>query len=152
MGKRVTLFDDLDESLDADDTITFALEGQSYQIDLNQKNIDKLTALLEPFIAVAERVDRVHPARSSSNAPKRPSRPRTRTANPELEAIRFWAGRNGFEVSHKGRIPDAVQAAYDKAHAPLADRMAEVDEPPAPAKVTRRSAPKADVLEFSAAT
>ena len=49
------LVDDLDNS-DADETVTFALDGVTYEIDLNTKNSAKLRAALDPFVAAGRRL------------------------------------------------------------------------------------------------
>ncbi|RXZ42262.1 histone-like nucleoid-structuring protein Lsr2, partial [Agromyces binzhouensis] len=56
MAKRVveTLIDDLDGS-DADRTLSFALDGDQYSIDLSSANIDKLEAALAPYIGAARK-------------------------------------------------------------------------------------------------
>lgn len=112
MGKRFTVFDDIDDSLDAERTVTFAVDGAAYEIDLSQKNIDALNKVLGPFVEAARRVGRVLPVKGT--VPKKP-------ANPQLDAIRQWASQNGMRVSDKGRIPVDVVNAFEAAHAPTKD-------------------------------
>lgn len=45
---QVLLVDDLD-GVEADETVTFALDGKTYEIDLTTANADKLRGLLEPY-------------------------------------------------------------------------------------------------------
>ncbi|MFV2121950.1 histone-like nucleoid-structuring protein Lsr2, partial [Streptomyces sp. Act-28] len=45
---QVLLVDDLDGG-EADETVTFALDGKTYEIDLTTANADKLRSLLEPY-------------------------------------------------------------------------------------------------------
>lgn len=126
MGKRFTVFDDLDDKLDADRTVTFSLEGAAYEIDLNQKNIDKLHGALAPFIESGRRAGRAVPVRSGGSK---------KVANPELDAIRQWASKSGHRVSDKGRIPRDVVDAYEAAHAEPA-KTATKAPAKAPAKAT----------------
>jgi hypothetical protein len=35
----------------------------------------------------------------------------------QLKDIRKWAAKHGFKIAAKGRIPQPVMEAYDKAHA-----------------------------------
>ena len=125
MGTRYELFDDLDETLDADTTATFSLQGESYEIDLSNQNFQKLKTALEPFIKAGRKLNRSAPSPRIGGGAKK----QRTTAKPELDAIRFWAGRNGYTVSDKGRIPVDVQAAYDKAHAPARKETAAVSSP-----------------------
>jgi hypothetical protein len=109
MGKKVTLFDDLDPELEADETITFALGANTYELDLSSKNIDRLRTALEPFIEAARKVPRIAPTVAS--VPRKKSAP-----NAELDAIRYWASKNGYAVSDKGRIPVHIVQAYHAAN------------------------------------
>ncbi|CAM5330907.1 hypothetical protein SCALM49S_01917 [Streptomyces californicus] len=45
---QVLLVDDLD-GVEADETVTFALDGKTYEIDLTTANARKLRGLLEPY-------------------------------------------------------------------------------------------------------
>jgi hypothetical protein len=49
---QVILEDDLDGGT-ADRTVTFAVDGVTYEVDLSEKNADKLTGLLSPSSARA---------------------------------------------------------------------------------------------------
>src|SRR5579862_8816767 len=51
------LADDLDGS-DADETIRFALDGKSYEIDLNKKNAATLRKSLQPYITAGRSTGR----------------------------------------------------------------------------------------------
>jgi type I restriction enzyme M protein len=53
---RVTLTDDIDGTEGAQ-TVTFALDSETWEIDLGKQNRDRLTRDLAPFIAAARRVD-----------------------------------------------------------------------------------------------
>ena len=110
----VRFVDDLDGS-EASGTVTFALDGRAYEIDLSDDNAAKLRDSLATFIAAARRTGsrRSRSQRSStSEAPAAPARPsREATA-----AIRTWARENGHEVSERGRIPKAVIEAYNSAN------------------------------------
>ena len=110
----VRFVDDLDGS-EASGTVSFALDGRAYEIDLSDDNAARLRDSLATFIAAARRTvaRRARGQRNStSEAPAAPARPsREATA-----AIRTWARENGHEVSERGRIPKAVVEAYHSAH------------------------------------
>lgn len=123
MGNRVTIFDDIDNNLDADSTVSFSIDGDDYEIDLADKNKDKLLAALKPYIDAARRVRSV-----SRSAAGGSSKPRShRRSKEELDAIRHWAGKQGLPVSDRGRIPHEIEEAYHAAHAPRPAKT----EPPA---------------------
>lgn len=110
--KRITteLVDDLDATVigpGEGGTITFALDGASYEIDLGRANQQALRDALAPFIAKARSTGR----RASAA-------PRARRASPssgDTAAVRAWAQSNGYAVGDRGRIPAEVRAAYEAA-------------------------------------
>jgi Lsr2 len=110
----VRFVDDLDGS-EAAGTVSFALDGRAYEIDLSDDNAARLRDSLATFVAAARRTGARRPRgqrSSTSEAPAAPARPsREATA-----AIRTWARENGHEVSERGRIPKAVVEAYQSAH------------------------------------
>jgi hypothetical protein len=111
MAQKLTLVDDLDGTpIDDNDggTVRFSLDGVSYEVDLNKKNMETLLQAFSKYIEVARKTSgRAAPASSSSSAKK---------SNPqELQAIREWAKKNGHQVSDRGRIPATVVDAYNAA-------------------------------------
>lgn len=86
----VKLTDDLDGT-DADETVSFALDGKTYQIDLSKGNADKLRKVLDPYIEKATRS-----GRSAARSTTRPESSGRVTAFSQLnddEKARFrvWA-------------------------------------------------------------
>ena len=104
---QVMLVDDIDNT-DADETVTFALDGVSYEIDLNTSNAAKLRDALAPWVGHARRSGgrKVSGRGTGAGSARRK----------DVSAVREWARSNGHEVSERGRIPAAVQEAYDKAN------------------------------------
>lgn len=105
---QVTLVDDLDES-EAAETIRFALDGRSYEIDLSTANATALRQDLARFIEKARR-----PARSTVTraAGFHANGERTATDRDQNKAIREWAKREGIDVSDRGRISREVVDQY----------------------------------------
>ena len=104
---QMILLDDLDGT-DAKRTVTFALDGKNYEIDLNEANLDKLTGALDPYI---------EKARKTTGTSRRTSGTRrSAEGGSDASAVRTWARENGFEVSDRGRVPKEVRDAYDEAH------------------------------------
>jgi hypothetical protein len=102
---KLVLTDDLDGSPGAE-TVSFALDGTAYEIELSEKNAAALREVLEPYIAKARKA-----GRAARGAGRRSAGGKTDTA-----AVRAWAKSNGYEVSERGRIPSAVLEAYEAAH------------------------------------
>lgn len=106
MAKRVQVIhtDDLDGS-EADETISFALDGIAYSIDLSAANAGKLREAFAPFIAAGER------DRSS-----RRGSGRRKSSGTAATEIRAWAIAQGMQVSSRGRVSAEVREAYERAH------------------------------------
>lgn len=103
---KVELIDDVDGGL-AVETLTFAVDGTTWEIDLNADNAQQFRADLEKWQHHARRV------KSARGASPRAATQR----NPEqTAAIRRWARENGHQVSDRGRISAEVQRAYQQAH------------------------------------
>jgi hypothetical protein len=110
MAKQVitVLTDDLDGG-DADRTIEFGVDGVNYTIDLSEKNAGKLRKALDPYLTVASRIGRTSGrSRIADRAAGAPSR----ANRDQNQAIREWAGKNGYEVSERGRIPSSIVEAF----------------------------------------
>lgn len=107
---QVTLVDDVDGS-NAVETIEFALDGSSYEIDLSKANAAKLRDALATYVAHARKAGRSRPAARAG----RPAPRAARSDHEQVQAIREWARRNGHKVNDRGRIPAAVLEAYHAA-------------------------------------
>jgi hypothetical protein len=107
MAQQVTvqLVDDFDGSK-ASATVEFTLDGKSYELDLSNKNADKLRKALAPYVAVARKAGRPRRGRTVSS--------RSLTSNREQSmAVRKWASENGWSIADRGRIPANVIEAYE---------------------------------------
>ncbi|EFV12965.1 histone-like nucleoid-structuring protein Lsr2 [Segniliparus rugosus] len=111
MAKKVivTMVDDTDNTLTADETVSFGLDGASYTIDLSALNAAKFRDQLEPWVASATKVSGARGRKAVSATQKNSSE--------KLAAIRNWASKNGYEVSPRGRVPANVISAYEAASA-----------------------------------
>jgi hypothetical protein len=109
---QVLLVDDLDGGT-ADETVTFGLDGSSYEIDLSATNAAQLRDVLAGYVGHARRVGR---GVARPTPATKPSRGPARTDREQTHAIREWARSNGHRVSERGRIPASVVEAYHSAH------------------------------------
>jgi hypothetical protein len=105
------LVDDLDGG-DATETVTFALDGTSYEIDLNKKNATTLRKSFERYVKAARRS-------STGGSRRRKASPPTNGVKAKREfdivQLREWAGANDVTVPARGRIPQAVVDQYKQA-------------------------------------
>lgn len=100
---NIVLVDDLDGS-DADETVSFALDGKEYEIDLSAKNAQKLRDAFAPYVGHARKAAGRRRGRAAANAGASPA------------DIRAWARDNGFNVPDRGRVSSEVREAYLAAH------------------------------------
>lgn len=104
---QVLLVDDLDGG-EADETVSFSLDGATYEIDLSSDNAKKLRDSLQPFVA--------HSRKAGSGANTRRRRSRGASSRERSADIRAWAKENNIKVNERGRIPAAVVEKYEAAH------------------------------------
>jgi hypothetical protein len=111
---QVVLVDDLDGG-EAEETVSFALDGVSYEIDLSGANAAKLRDAFAAYVGSARRVG--GRASSGRGAARRQTAPRAAASSGNRTAeIREWARSNGHKVNERGRIPASIVEAYEKAH------------------------------------
>lgn len=106
---QVVLIDDIDGGA-ADETVTFSLDGVSYEIDLSAKNAASLRDAFAPWVGSGRRTG----GRSRSGRRTGAAAARSRASSTE---IREWGRANGFTVNERGRISAELREAYDKANA-----------------------------------
>jgi hypothetical protein len=107
MARRVNIVhvDDIDNKPITDTdapSVSFALDGTHYEIDLHEQNQVKLRKALGPFITNARKVG------------TKTGRAGKRTTSSNAREVRDWARSNGFpDIPARGRIPRDAQEAWD---------------------------------------
>ena len=105
---QVLLTDDLDGTnipVGKGETVTFALDGKTYEIDLTSKNGKALRKALKPYIEAGRSVTTSRGVRVK----------RTQVAA-DVRTIKEWARANGYEVNDRGRVPNEIRAAFEAAN------------------------------------
>jgi Lsr2 len=100
---RIELVDDTDGKVLRDgegETVSFALDGTTYEIDLSTRNADKFRSLFQDYIAAGRRVGAGRTQRGVSSS--------TSTRDYDPQAVRKWAASNKVNVPARGRIPREV--------------------------------------------
>jgi Lsr2 len=105
---QVILVDDLDGG-EAEESVTFALDGVNYEIDLSAANAEALRGALAEWVGHARKVG----GRSGRG---RPAGRAKAAAKADLTDVRAWARDNGYKVSDRGRVSSEVMTAYEGAH------------------------------------
>ncbi|NNC12651.1 Lsr2 family protein [Planctomonas sp. JC2975] len=108
MAKKTTvvLVDDIDgDEIEngKGETVYFALDGVSYEIDLTTTNASRLRDALQEFVEAGRRTARG--TRSVATG-------RTSRSKEDLGAVREWLRAHGHTVSDRGRIPAALLDEY----------------------------------------
>ena len=103
---NIILVDDIDDT-EADETVSFGLDGKDYVIDLSAEHAAALRDALAPYVGHGR------PATGRRSGGSRRSQ---RIADGSAGNIREWAKEHGFEVSERGRISSEVREAYAAAH------------------------------------
>jgi hypothetical protein len=104
----VTVVCDLphDGEIGGNETVSFAFDGTSYEIDVCSAHAKELH---DTFSGFAE-----HSRRVSASGRRR--KVRTGPGREHSSEIRAWARQRGHKVSERGRIPAAIITEYEASH------------------------------------
>jgi len=108
MAKQTIVTDDLTQETENVSTYFYAFDGSWYEIDLTEKNYETFRKHMSKYTTASRETT---PTRAHANGGISQNRSRTSDA----DAIREWARVHGHKVSDRGRLPDDVIEAYDKA-------------------------------------
>jgi hypothetical protein len=98
---QVVLIDDIDGG-PADETVTFSLDGVSYEIDLSAANTARLRNAFAPYVGAARKAGRSDTRRARGGS-----------RSGRSAEIRAWAREQGLPVNQRGRIPADLVAKYE---------------------------------------
>ena len=107
---QVVLVDDLDGG-SADETVTFALDGVAYEIDLSRENAAALRDTLATYVGHARRLGRATRRTTGRSRAKAVG-----GDGPSPAEVREWAKSQGIAVNERGRISADLQAKFQAAH------------------------------------
>ncbi|WP_448642450.1 histone-like nucleoid-structuring protein Lsr2 [Geodermatophilus sp. URMC 63] len=100
----VVLIDDLDGETRADTTVSFALDGRSYEIDLSDNNAAKFRDALSKYVSAGRKSGLASRGRAAVR--------HTTTDSVDPAAVRAWAKSQGIAVSPRGRIRSDVVSQF----------------------------------------
>jgi hypothetical protein len=109
---KVILIDDIDGG-EADETVSFALDGTTYEIDVSADKATRLRTALEPFVGKARPI---RGERGRGRARRSRGDEAGRLTREQSAEIRRWARDHDFPVSERGRIAAEIVKAYQEAH------------------------------------
>lgn len=111
------------ENVEGAETNTFGFDGYEYSLDLCKEHAEDFHNTVQALIGWSSDRTRMggdrRPRRSATDeASGPPPAPRSTADRERLRAIREWARQNGHpDLAERGRIPQAIIAEYDAAHA-----------------------------------
>jgi len=108
---NVVLVDDIDGN-DASETVSFALDGVDYEIDLSDQHAGDLRDALALYIGHGRRTGGRRRSGRKSTSPAATAA----DGGPSAADIRAWARENGYEVPERGRVSAEVREAYAAAN------------------------------------
>ena len=101
----VEYVDDLSgEKFEDGETVSFSLDGKSYEIDLATGNAERLREALAPYIG--------HGRTAGQDVRRAASKVTTSDRRAETAAARHWLREHGYTLSDRGRIRDELWDAY----------------------------------------
>jgi hypothetical protein len=106
---EVLLVDDLDGGK-ADETVTFALDGTQYEIDLSSEHASQLRESLSEYVGSARKIGGRRQGRGAGRRSRAPG-------EPSSHEVREWAKSQGIQVNERGRIPSDVMVKFQEARA-----------------------------------
>jgi hypothetical protein len=104
---ETTLVDDITGE-PADETVRFALDDKTYEIDLASATATELRAALAGFIESARPAGKLTPARPRRGAATTAARERRE----QLEKVRAWAAEHNITIAPRGRVSQTVIEAF----------------------------------------
>jgi hypothetical protein len=114
------------ENVDGAETVSFGFDGYDYSLDLCKEHGEDFHNTMQGLIGWSSdrtrsgggrRARRAASAGDDGGATTTAAPARSSADRERLKAIRDWARQNGHaNLGDRGRIPQAIVAAYDAAH------------------------------------
>jgi hypothetical protein len=106
----IKLTDDIDGG-DADETISFSLDGRSYEIDLNSKNAAALRSALDPYVSRARSTSRGAAPAARRSGPRSASTTLfSQLDSEEKDRFRAWASMPRARRIGDARVQEWINA------------------------------------------
>ncbi|MGJ7909267.1 histone-like nucleoid-structuring protein Lsr2 [Actinopolyspora sp. H202] len=123
---QVELVDDIDGS-EAQQTVTFAMDGVSYEIDLSEQNARNLRELFGPYIRQARTAQQQNSNRRQSRKQEREDR-KTRQANRKLTEEIRGAARRSYERYQQDRQEQEADRSESTSQSDQFEQSGQLDQ------------------------
>jgi hypothetical protein len=104
-----------DDTTPGTETISFSLDGTSYEIDVCDDHAEELRDAVAPYVGAGRRVGGARAGRRSSAPSRGAGRSSGGSDRQRAGDIRAWAKAQGLNVNERGRIPATIVAQYESA-------------------------------------
>lgn len=94
---------------EADETITFSIDGRFHRIDLTTDEAHEFREHLAQYAAKGERLSKQEAMKTTKASP-------TAKEREERTNMRAWAKDHGYDIGDRGRISTEIREAYASAH------------------------------------
>jgi Lsr2 len=105
-----------DDTTPGTETISFSLDGTSYEIDVCDEHAEELRDAVAPYVGAGRRIGGARSRRSAAAPSRVVARPAAGSDRQRAGDIRAWAKAAGLNVNERGRIPAAIVTQYEAAH------------------------------------
>ena len=105
MRKQLIVMEDDVDGSKAVETVHFAIDNVSYEIDLSASHADELRKAIGPYLGAARRTGGRVTKRAAKSS-------QSDSALIDNKAVRAWAAATGVKLSARGRIPAEVIEQY----------------------------------------
>lgn len=115
----IQLTDDLDgKPIDEGkgETVTFAIDGTDYEIDLGDKNAARLREAFAKYVGAARKISGRPTGGRSRGATASRSRATSSDRGYDPSEVREWAKAQGIEVNDRGRVPSSLVLQFQEAN------------------------------------
>jgi hypothetical protein len=105
-----------DDTTPGTETISFSLDGTSYEIDVCDDHAEELRDAVAPYVGAGRRIGGARSGRRSSTPSRAAARPAATSDRQRAGDIRAWAKAQGLNVNERGRIPATIVTQFEAAH------------------------------------
>jgi hypothetical protein len=104
-----------DDTTPGTETISFSLDGTSYEIDVCDDHAEELRDAVAPYVGAGRRVGGARGGRRAATPSRGSGRASGGSDRQRAGDIRAWARAQGLNVNERGRIPATIVAQYEAA-------------------------------------
>lgn len=131
MAVKEILVDDIDGETEGASTLSFTVEGQEFEVDLAEENMEHYQAIINEFNATMKELAEY--GRPVVRRMGQTSKPKPKHSPKELAEIREWLRGNGHQVSDFGRIREELLDLWET-RSRMPETKPEQEETPAEVK------------------